>query len=266
MATFAPTQAPIARDDRFFMITAIAMAAVIVSGFSFSLAMGRSTFASPLLTHAHAVVFMGWVVIYLLQTGFASTGAMVPHRLLGWIATGWVVAMVVLGCAVTVSLVQRGHVPFVFPPLQFLVFDPLTVFVFAGLTFAAVANRSRTDWHRRLHYSAMSLLLGPAIGRLMPLPLLIPYAHEAVVAMVMVFPLIGMAFDVRRRGAIHPASLWGAGVIIASAIITHVITFGPLGPPLYRAVTAGTPGAVIDPLAYPARPTGALRTGHHVSM
>ena len=49
------------RDDRgFFLGGAIAMAATIAAGFSFQLAMGRSSFGAPPLIHVHAIAFMGW--------------------------------------------------------------------------------------------------------------------------------------------------------------------------------------------------------------
>lgn len=54
-------------NERFFLGAAIAMTLVIVAGFSTQLAMGRSTFYSPPLVHAHAIMFMGWVTIYLSQ-------------------------------------------------------------------------------------------------------------------------------------------------------------------------------------------------------
>ena len=53
------------RDGGFFLGGAIAMVLVIVAGFSIQLAMGRSSFSAPPLVHAHAVVFMGWVVIFI---------------------------------------------------------------------------------------------------------------------------------------------------------------------------------------------------------
>src|SRR3954447_24737331 len=56
--------APPIGNERFFLGAAIAMTIVIVSGFSHQLAMGRSTFYSPPLVHAHAIMFMGWVAIY----------------------------------------------------------------------------------------------------------------------------------------------------------------------------------------------------------
>ncbi len=266
MATLAFAPLPMARDDRFFMKSAVAMAVVVVAGFSFQLAMGRSTFASPPLTHMHAVVFMGWVVIYLLQTSFATTGSMALHRRLGWVAMGWVAVMVGLGFAVTLSLVGRGVVPFFFTPLHFLVFDPLLLLTFAGLTVAAVINRRRTDWHRRLHFCAMALLMGPAFGRLMPMPFLIPFAWEATATASLIFPVIGAVADLRRRGRVHPAFVWGIGTMVALVPVADAIAYGPLGLPLYRAATAGTPGALVAPLAYPPRPVGPLRTGRRASI
>src|SRR5690349_17684946 len=99
-------------DERFFLGAAIAMTAVIVAGFSTQLAMGRSTFYSPPLVHAHAIMFMGWVTIYLLQNILVATGRMALHRRLGWVAAGWIVPMIILGFAVTIAMVRRGQVPF----------------------------------------------------------------------------------------------------------------------------------------------------------
>lgn len=262
MATIAD-QPPVSagHDNRFFLGAAIAMTVVIVAGFSLQLGMGRSSFASPPLVHAHAIVFMGWVVIYLAQNIFATTGRASLHRRLGWLATAWVVPMLALGCAVTVAMVRRGHVPFFFKPLQFLVFDPITLFAFAGLTAAAIALRRRTDWHRRLHFCAMALLVGPGFGRLLPMPLLAPWAWEVIVAACLVFPLVGMAADLRRGGQIHPAWRWGVGAMIGVALLTEAITYSPVGASLYRTVAAGSPGAAIAPLAFPAPPAGPQITG-----
>lgn len=255
MVTIAqPAPGMTARDDGFFLGGAIVMAVVVAAGFSVQLAMGRSTFASPPLVHAHAIVFMGWVTLYLLQNIFAATGRTALHRRLGWLAPGWMVAMLVLGCMVTVAMVRRGQVPFFFRPLQFLIFDPLTLFAFAGLTVAAIALRRRTDWHRRLHFCAMSLLLGPALGRLLPMPLLAPWAWEADLAACLIFPIVGLIWDARRTGAAHPAWLWGLGVMAACLLLTEAITYSPLGGALYRQVTAGSPGASVAPLGFPAPP------------
>jgi len=242
------------RDDRFFRNGAFIMTLVIFAGFSVQLAAGRSSFSSPPLVHAHAVVFMGWVVIYLLQNILATTGRVALHRKLGWLAAVWVVPMLVLGCAVTFAIVRRAGVPFFFRPLQFLVFDPVTLFTFAGLTAAAILLRRQTDWHRRLHFSGMSLLLGPGFGRLLPGPLLAPWAWEVIVAVCLLFPLAGMLVDQRRDGRVHPAWVWGVAAILASVVVTEGLTYSPVGTALYKAVAAGSPGAAVDPLAFPPPP------------
>lgn len=264
MATLAQQPAGVGPgDERFFLRGAIVMALIVVAGFSLQLAMGRSTFASPLRVHLHAVVFMGWVTIYLLQNVFVASGRMTLHRRLGWLAAAWMVPMIVLGCYVTAAMVRGGQVPFFFRPLQFLVFDPMTVFAFAGLTTAAIVLRRRTEWHRRLHFCGMSLLLGPAFGRLLPMPLLQPWAWEAAFAACLVPPLVGIWADARRRGRAHPAWHWGVAAMIAAFALTEAITYSPIGGALYRAVTAGSPGASVPPLDFAPPPVGSLVTGRN---
>ncbi len=262
MATVAEQPlVPASGDERFFLRAAVVMTITIIAGFSFQYVMGRSTFASPVRVHAHAFFFMGWVAIYLLQNIFVATGRMHFHRRLGWIAAFWIVPMVIMGCAVTVAMVRGGHVPFFFRPLHFLVFDPVTVFAFAGLTIAAVRLRRRTEWHRRLHFCGMSLLLGPAFGRLLPLPLLQPWAWEASFAACMLFPVAGAVADIRRSGRIHPAWHWGMAVMIGTFVVTEAITYSPVGRSIYLAVTKGSPGASIAPLDFAPPPAGPLVTG-----
>lgn len=262
MATLAqPPLAPRSVDDeRFFLKSAILMAAIIAAGFSFQLAMGRSTFASPLRVHVHAVLFMGWVAIYLIQNALVATDRVGLHRRLGWIAAGWMVAMTVSGIFVTVLVVRNGTTPFFFQPLQFLIFDPVAVSTFAGLTTAAIVLRRHTDWHRRLHFCGMTMLLAPAFGRLLPLPLLQPWSWEVTFAVTLLFPLFGMWSDLRRRGRLHPAWVWGMGFILASFVFVQAIAYGPAGTAIYDWVTEGSRGAAIPPLEFqPSQ--GRLMTG-----
>ena len=43
-----------------------------------------------------------------------------------------------------------------------------------------------------------TLLLGPGFGRLLPMPLLAPWAWKATFAATMLFPMVGMLADRRR--------------------------------------------------------------------
>lgn len=190
MATLAHSPiAPAMGDERFFLRGAIIMAILIVAGFSFQLAMGRSTFASPIRVHAHAILFMGWVAIYLTQNILVSSGRIDLHRKLGWIAAVWLVPMVISGFVVTVAIVRNGLVPFFFQPLQFLIFDPVTVLAFAGLTVAAIMLRRRTEWHRRLHF-----LRHVAVAR----------AGLRTLAALAAVATVGVGSSLRRIDAISP--------------------------------------------------------------
>lgn len=240
--------------DRVFPGLAIAMVLLAVAGFSVQLATGRSSFDAPLLVHAHAVVFMGWLVIFLAQNLLIATGQVRWHRPLGWLAAIWLVPMLVLGWLVTEGMVTEGRAPFFFRPLQFLVFDPVSLLTFVGLTIAAIVLRRSTDWHQRLHYSAMAILLGPGVGRLMPLPMLTPWAWEATAVVTLLFPVIGMIIDLLRTRRIHPAWVWGLGVQVAMIVAIEAITWSPVGTVLYEAVVAGTPGAAVAPLDFPPPP------------
>jgi hypothetical protein len=259
MATLATHAAPRRRasaEERFFMTSAAAMAATIVAGFSLNVAMGRSSFGAPVSVHVHALLFMGWVALYLTQNMLIGTGNVAVHRRLGRIAAVWIPAMIGAGLYVIVAMVRRGAVPFFFTPLYFITMDTLILATFVGLAAAAIRLRRQTAWHRRLMFCAMAVFTGNGIGRLLPMPLLIPWAGEAAVAASLVFPAWGMVSDRRRTGRVHPAWWWGIAAIVGAQLVAEIFVRTPLGLSLYAWVAAGSPGAHVAALAYPAPPLG----------
>lgn len=258
MATAAAPQfTPVDRnDDGFFLTMAFVIAAIVFGGFLQFHLRGLSTFNAPLIVHAHAIVFMGWIVIYVAQNWFATRGPIALHRRLGWLALGWLALMLVVGTAVTVVDVRSTHLPFFFRPLHFLIFDPMIVIGASALIIAGVSFRRQTDWHRRLNFCGMALLTGPAFGRMLPMPLLIPWSYQCAFACTLMLPVIGMIADQRRDGRIHPAWFWGLGAMIANELVTDLITFSPIGLAIYQFVTAGSPGAAVAPLAFAPSPLG----------
>ena len=259
-AGFAPRETAPA-SERFAMKMATAMALTVVAGFSLQLGMGRSTFGSPLRVHVHAVLFMGWVVIFLLQTYFATRGPLALHRKLGWVAAGWVVLMLGAALTVIVAMAQNGTIPFFFQPQLLLIGDPVNLLAFAAMTYAAIAMRHRTDWHARLHLGAMALLTAPALGRLLPLPLLTPWSFEAAGFATMVFPVAAMIRDRRVLGRVHPAWFVTVAAFLTYTAAYEAIAYSPLGDAIYARITAGYPGANVPGLEFPAPPAGPLVTG-----
>ena len=261
MTALADSSRQSIRDERFFLLLALIMAAVLVAGFVLQLAMGRSSFGAPPIVHLHAVVFFGWVVIFVLQSALAGSGSMRLHRRLGWLATGWSVAMVAVGIALMLHVVRAGTVPFFFQPQYFLVANVLTLLGFAAATWAAVAMRRRSDWHCRLHFIGMAFLIGPAFGRLLPMPLLVPWSYQIAFGFGLVFLLVGLTGDVRRTGRGHRAWTVGVAAMGATIVAAQVIGLGPVGTAIYRSVTVGSPGAAVAPLAFAQPPSDGQVTG-----
>lgn len=255
-----PYRAP-AADHRFAATMAIAMALVVLAGFSTQFLAGRSTFASPFRVHAHAVIFMGWVLIFVAQSWFATRGPMAFHRTLGWIAVGWMSLMVVAAMTVMLATTRNGTVPFFFQPQEFLIANPLSLLGFVGLTGAAVVMRRRTDWHARLHICGMTMIMGPAFGRMLPMPLLIPYAFESAGLAAALFPLAGAVRDRRALGRVHPAWWVGLAVLATIVVLPNLLAPTAFGDRLYAAAVAGHPGANIPGMEFAPPPSGLLITG-----
>ena len=242
MATVAP-RAAAAGGTRFFTIMAGAMALVIVAGFSLNAATGRSSFSLPWPYHLHAVIFMGWLGLYLAQAITIATGSIALHRKLGQLAYVWVPLMVLVGLMIIVVSLRTTGGPFFFAKNEFLVSNTTGLLVFGGLAMWALRVRRHTGWHRRLMLVAMSVLTGPGLGRLLPMFLVMPYSWTATILLTWIFPVIGMIVDWRREGRVHPAYWWGMGINVGVFIASMALAFTPVGYALAEWVTAGSPGA-----------------------
>ena len=245
MATIAdpPRGAQAHRDTRFFTIMAVVMSAIIIAGFSLNLAMGRSSFDVPLSYHVHAFIFMGWIGLFLAQHITASAQNWALHRSLGKLAYFWVPAMVLVGTLIMFVVARRTGGPFFFNKSEFLVSNLAVLWCFGGIAWWALKRQRYTGWHRRLMLCSMAVLLGPGIGRLVPMPLLIPYAWTITQFVTFLFPVIGMIADKRRLGYVHPAYKWGLGIYVAVFALSMALAYSPIGYAMTEALLEGSPGA-----------------------
>jgi uncharacterized membrane protein YozB (DUF420 family) len=202
------------RERRFFLAMVVAIMLPVLAGFGLFALIGISSFASPWWVHVHALTFMGWIALFAAQVCFVRRDDLSAHRRLGRIGAVYWVWMVLVGLALTPVTLAVGRSPPFFTPPYFLALDWVNIVAFALLAGAGVANRHRTDWHRRLMLCATICVIAPAWGRLIVL------TGSPMLAAVNVVPLalyviLAMLADKRIRGAVHPAYWWGLGAILA---------------------------------------------------
>ena len=184
--------------------------------------------AVPWWVHLHAIVFGGWMLLFAVQNALAGSGSLALHRQLGWIGCALAAVMVPLGMVTGAQAIALGRMPPFFTPPYFLALTNIGMVLFGALFAWAVALRRDTEWHRRLMLAVAILLTEPALGRVLPMPLLQPYAQVAEFAVQLGLFAIAFAHDRRTRGAVHPA-LWAGVAFLAlfHAVVRGVSLFGP---------------------------------------
>ena len=152
----------------FFVAMAALILITVFVGFAPSFYL-RSSFHPDhelsVLLHVHGIVFSAWVVLLLAQTALIANGSRRLHQRLGWFTVGVAAAMLLLVVLATVEQMRRGI------PLEEaandLALNLLGSIMFGVPVVAAIYNRKRPDWHKRLMLSATFGLLGAPILRLL---------------------------------------------------------------------------------------------------
>lgn len=217
-----------ARRSAFFVWSAAALAVLIFAGFAPSFYLRPWLAAPPLpstLVLVHGIAFSLWPVLFVLQTVLVASGRTPLHRTVGVAGTVLAAAMLVLGVVVTVQQMERAlafDLPPGFPPIGFIfALSMIGIVAFAGLVAAAVYYRRRPDTHKRLMLAATALISVAGIARLLPFAGLMPGASSTFLVGMLLADLFLVALvwhDFARLGKLHPATLWGAVVTVASQV------------------------------------------------
>ncbi len=224
MATVATTEiSALQRERAFFFHMALAVLITVLAGFGFFFSIGASTIHSPWWVHLHALTMGSWVLLFVAQNYLVYRGNVTAHRTLGPLAAAWSVWVFALGVVVTVADLKTGRVPPFFTPNYFLMMDWLNMVAFAGLAWTALRLRNRPDWHKRLMLGAVIQLLAVAWWRLI-FPLTFDQRAIFIVMVALLgYFAVGMAWDKRHRGEVHPAWLWGAGALVGWISLSYVL-------------------------------------------
>jgi len=228
-------------DQRFFTRMAIVVSGLTIFGFAQFAARGIPDYANaPLHIHLHGFAYLCWMVLFPVQNILAGKGSLALHRKLGWLGALLMIAMVALGSYTGIQSIVRGHTPPHYAPAFFLPLVQLAVVAFGVLVVAAMATRRDTQWHRRLMLCATVVLTDPALDRLLPGPV-IGGANSQWIILGIQLVLLGivMRHDGKHLGRVHPAMWWGAGVIVATHLLTQILARSPAVAAMAERIAAG---------------------------
>ena len=216
-----------ARGGRFFAVTAIIVAALVVLSFPLTyfgpLFTGSRRFT--LLRHLHGLAFFAWIGLYVVQTQLIRKGKVRLHRELGLASVALVGAMLPLGIWQAVTSAAERAARGVAQPFEFSLYNLIDISVFCiAFGWAIYEATRRIEWHRRLMFVAALNLFGPAFSRwvlMMP----IPYPWQDMAPNLIADALLAALalHDRRVLGRIHPVTLWAAIILIPFHAIEPLI-------------------------------------------
>jgi len=224
----ASTAGGAARAELFWHRMAIGLAIFIVFGFlQFALRGFVDPVAAPFWVHVHGVAMLAWLALLIIQPTLVSRDNLALHRKLGWAGAALAMLITCLGIFTGVASLVLNRFPPFFTPPYFLALTTIESLVFGLMVWAAVRRRHTTAWHRRLMIGATIVILEPALGRILPMPLMIGWADIPIGLIQLGVVGIVALYDRRTLGRVHPATKAIAAIVIAVRVTIYVLAMTP---------------------------------------
>ncbi|MBU6268034.1 MAG: hypothetical protein KGN34_10865 [Sphingomonadales bacterium] len=237
MATLASVESG---RHTFFRRMALRLSLFILFGFLQFAARGFVDYRTvPVWFHLHGAAMTCWLGLLVVQSTLADTGSLALHRRLGWSSAALVPVIWVLAIMAVTTALRVNLVPPFFTPAFFLALVTIETTMFAGMVAFAIACRRQTDWHSRLLLGATILLMEPALGRLLPMPLLGPWGQWLAMAIQLGVVGLIVRHDRRELGAVHQATWIAVLAVVVSHVATELAAMLPAVDSAARAIAAG---------------------------
>lgn len=221
MASVTLRPARLADERRFFLAFAVVLLATVVAGFA------RSFFLRPwfpdhpapaeAIFYVHGAAFALWYLLLVVQASLITGGRIAAHRRLGVAGVGLAAVMVVLGTlgALTAAARPGGFIAVPIPPLVFLVVPLFDMVLFPLFVTLAVLRRREAQAHKRLMILASITLVAAAVARL-PFDFVQEGGVLVFFGLTDLFVLALAAWDFASLRRLHPVTIWGGLLLIAS--------------------------------------------------
>jgi uncharacterized membrane protein len=188
------------------------------------------------IVHVHAVIFVGWMVLFTAQVLLIRKRQPRLHRRLGFAMLGWMGLMAVIGPATAIMRAHGRFTPGGDPPIGFAV-QFTDILAFTSLTIAGALLRSRPAAHKRLMLLALfyvtdagwSRLVNPLLAMLQPPDLLgglAPAVTQLYGGTILLILALG-AYDLARYRRLHPAWIAGTLWIFAIQALAVILLLSP---------------------------------------
>jgi hypothetical protein len=191
----------------YYFVFAVIIAVLVIAGFAPRLDehLLHSPIALPSILYVHAAVFMGWIILFMVQSALIAAEHVNLHRKVGVLGFVLGVTLAITGVATVIVMAKfrdrHGHsdgAPFLVLSLN----DMLQYSAFFGL---AIYWRRKSQFHRRLLFLATCALTGPAFRRLIPNV----SPDQWIYVGIDVLMLVGLAGDWIVNKRLHPVYLYG---------------------------------------------------------
>jgi hypothetical protein len=184
---------------------------------------------APPVVHLHGVVFIGWMLLLLLQSALVSAGNVRLHRTLGTWGIAQGTATILIGLMMQLVASARGHAAGRPAGSDGLYLGLLAFLGFAVMFTLAIRNRTRPDIHRRMILFAMLPVIPPGVNRFWagalglddPVPTFWLYLTLWSMAAAI------LAHQWRTTGRIGGYSLLGAGWILVEGALHEAVVGSP---------------------------------------
>ena len=221
-------QASFLADQKFFTRMALIMIAVIFVGFiQFSLRGLVDWSGAYAGVYIHGFLMLAWLILLAGQNVLIQNRNFALHRKLGWLAVPIVVGVLPTGFYTGYMAVLLDRVPPFFSDPYFLALTFIQTSVFGVMVLRGVAWRKQTQWHRRLMMGATFIVLEPAFGRLLPMPIIGQQGGWLIVLIQLGFVAWMGAHDRKTLGSVHPATIIAGFLLIIVHSIVQLLAITP---------------------------------------
>ncbi|PNU02548.1 hypothetical protein [Novosphingobium guangzhouense] len=225
MATAAGTRAS---RLSFWARMMIGLSLFIVFGFAQFGLRGFVPYAQvPIIFHVHAVAMLTWLALASTQSLLGRGAGLELHRRLGRASAVMLPAIVILASMTCLAALRTGMFPPFFTPGYFLALVHVSVLIFAALVGMAMARRGRPDWHKRLMLGSTIVIMDPALGRLLPMPFIMPWGEWLSMAIQLAMVALIARHDRRTETRIHPATVTVALAVVLAHVVVELLAITP---------------------------------------